>query len=353
MLQLSPEMKARRTIFLKHVDDLVCERDTATIIEDLLQRNAYLKIAHLFVFTKSSTIKVTCETIAMANKVKDFGVFVFESFVPSINIALDEYVNLMCYKCYSYNDHLSSMCPKPSDFKICSQGSKTNHTYKQCPSAVKECVSCGGPHSTLALSCSYRRKIIKEKSSVSPRRTYSSITKSSVPLNGNDFLSIANEVIAKSVMCMVVSAMKNAEVPGSFASTMDHLLRANDLPQFSLGDISPPSMLSLSEALQTASSYPTTRNAAAILRVAKGPQDKPASRNVEKSCDAENPFSSLKAKLYKMKSTPQVMPDNDRELHSKGHIIIECSTHSDIEWVYKLESVTFNQFNNLAEIIDL
>ena len=352
--QLPPEMKARRTIFLKHVDDLVCERDTASIIEDLQQRNANLKVADLFVFTKSSTIKVTCETIAMANKARDLRVFVFEFFVPSVNIALDEYINLiMCYKCYSYNDHLSSMCPKPSDFKICSLCSRTDHTYKQCPSAAKECVNCGGPHSTLALSCPYRRKIIKEKSLASSRPTYSSITKSNVPLSGKDILPNANEVIAKSVMCMVVSAMKNAEVPGSFVSTMDHLLRANNLPQFSLGDITPPSMLSLSEAVQTVSSYPITGNAATASRVAENTQNKPASRNVEKSSDSVNPLSSLKAKLYKKKSTPQVTPDNVRELHSKGYIIVECSTHSSIECVCKLESVTSSEFNNLAEIIDL
>ena len=43
-------------------------------------------------------------------------------------------------------------------------------------------------------------------------------------------------------MCLTVSTMKNAVVPGSYDMTLSKLLQANGLPNLSMGDISPPTM---------------------------------------------------------------------------------------------------------------
>ena len=180
-------MKAKRTLFLNHVDEHICQQNKAALIEHLQRRNSFLNVADLYVFSNSSTVKLTCETVAMVNKIKDSGSFIFNFFIPPRNIALEKYIPLtMCYKCYSYCDHLSSACPKPKEFRICSLYSKTDHTYKQGTSTEKLCINCGRPYSTLDLSCPHRKKIIQEKRTVTSRQSYSSTTKSGTHHNNTD-----------------------------------------------------------------------------------------------------------------------------------------------------------------------
>ena len=65
-------------------------------------------------------------------------------------------------------------------------------------------------------------------------KSYAAATKSDTMQNNAELLGAINEVIAKSVMCIVVSAMKNAKAPGTLTGTMNQVLKANTLPKFSL-----------------------------------------------------------------------------------------------------------------------
>ena len=89
----------RRTILLKHVDELVYKKDDDDIIFELQLKNSWITITNLFTFTNSAIIKVTCSTVAMATSAKESGLLLFNFFIPPRIIALDEYINLiMCYK---------------------------------------------------------------------------------------------------------------------------------------------------------------------------------------------------------------------------------------------------------------
>ena len=256
--QLPPEMKARRTILLKYVDELVHRRNDADIVSELQRNNSWLSVTDLFTFSNSATIKLTCATVAMANKAKDVGVLLFNFFIPPRNIAIDEYINLiMCYRCYTYDDHYASACPKPKEYKICSLCSSREHTHKSCHSQEKTCINCGGAHSAMALSYPHRKTLIKEKRAAKTQRSYAAAAKPGTPQpSPMNMFTGTSEIIAKSVMCIVVSALKNAETPGSFADTMQHLLKANNLPAFNLGDITPPTMLSGEQTAEVTTTPP-------------------------------------------------------------------------------------------------
>ena len=49
----------------------------------------------------------------------------------------------VCYRCYNLDYHLASKCPKESDFKVCSNSSSREHTFKKCSNQLKKCLNCG------------------------------------------------------------------------------------------------------------------------------------------------------------------------------------------------------------------
>ena len=97
-------------------------------------------------------------------------------------------------------------------------------------------------------------------------------------------------------MCIVVSAMKNAEAPGIFTDTVNQLLSANNLPKFSLGTITLPTMQNFVQQSQSTTTPPPTSNK-------------------EEEQLQSPPFE---ATLYRKKSTPTVTPTNVKALHNAG-----------------------------------
>ena len=321
-------------------------------------------MSELYTFPTSSTIKLTCTTIAMASKAKDGGVFLFNFFVPPSNIHMDEFINIiMCYKCYAYDSHYAYSCPKPEEFKVCSLCAGSNHTYKQCSAQTKTCINCGGPHNTMALSCPYRKKLLKDKRTATSGQSFADAVKSSRPNVSAELSSSANEIIAKSVMSIVVSAMKNAEAPGTFADTMNHLLKANNLPKFTLGGISPPTVLNPNQWAEqgaSTSSSPSneTRNRSLDI-VSDGTE-----RTVKATAVADSPVAggamayrqstaSKIGTIYRKKTTTVITPSNVANLYSRGDIVIECSTSNEIDFIRQLASVTPGEFGRLVRVMDL
>ena len=117
--QLPPEIRARRTVLLRYVHEQLQQNDDLTIIEELQRENHWFTVTNIYKFSTSSTIKVTCATIAMASRTKDSRVVLFNFFVPQYNISMNQYINIiMCYKFYCLDDHYASNCPKTSDYKV-------------------------------------------------------------------------------------------------------------------------------------------------------------------------------------------------------------------------------------------
>lgn len=62
-------------------------------------------------------------------------------------------------KCYPIEEHTTNKCPKPKEYKICSECGDRNHTWKDCHSSEKKLVNCDGNHRTIANKCPKRREI--------------------------------------------------------------------------------------------------------------------------------------------------------------------------------------------------
>ena len=85
---------------------------------------------------------------------------------PARNICKEIFVEiLICFKCYQLEDHPTSLCPKSKDYKICSLCASLQHTHRECTSSNRKCINCeeGTYHSTLAMSCPFRKQVSKKK----------------------------------------------------------------------------------------------------------------------------------------------------------------------------------------------
>ena len=71
----------------------------------------------------------------------------------------------ICFKCYQLEDHPTSSCPKSKDYKISSLCASLEHTHRECTSRNRKCMNCeeGNDHSTLAMSCPFRKQVSKKK----------------------------------------------------------------------------------------------------------------------------------------------------------------------------------------------
>jgi len=191
----------------------------------------------------------------MAIRASQKGLYAFNLSIPPENIFIDNYIAVeVCFRCYKLDSHNAANCEKDRNYVICSVCSSTDHTYRNCRSAVKKCINCNGEHSTLAFSCPVRKKLIAEKRKLIPR-SYASATdnvtnsvggaRSKVTLDnaGDHLLSIGprlSDIVSKSTLCLLVASMKEAENKGSFQSVLDELLTRSGLSKFDMGCITPP-----------------------------------------------------------------------------------------------------------------
>ena len=74
------------------------------------------------------------------------------------------------------------------------------------------------------------------------KQSYAEASKRNISDSAVASFGDARNVVAMSVMCVVISVMKEPKVPDIFQETMNSLLKANNLPSFSLGSVTPPTM---------------------------------------------------------------------------------------------------------------
>ena len=102
----------------------------------------------------------------MASQVLTKRLVLFNLSHPACNICKEIFIEiLICFKCYQLEDHPTSSCPKSKDYKICSLCASLEHTHRECTSSNRKCINCeeGNDHSTLAMSCHFRKQVSKKK----------------------------------------------------------------------------------------------------------------------------------------------------------------------------------------------
>ena len=92
-------------------------------------------------------------TTEMADQVVEKGVKIGFQYFQKNNVEKEMFVSIVpCYRCYEYG-HIKKNCPKPVDYKVCSNCAQQGHIYSDCRAEVFKCLNCRGAHRTLAAKC--------------------------------------------------------------------------------------------------------------------------------------------------------------------------------------------------------
>lgn len=250
---LPPEVKASRSIICSKTDVMIYCHSEEEIATEIMRTNNWAKVIKVTKFGKSNLLKIQFEEIKMAQKALE-GIKLFHLCISSQQIEAEKYINITtCFKCYALDAHLTKNCPKPKDYKICSECSSTEHIWKNCSTQTKKCINCGGEHRTLAMKCQKRKQLVKTKmatpqdSTIRPGTTYAQATHQSAhnstsQTNNYSFSSIQQQdtKISEYMVLIMNAHLTEIAIPGSFNSTFEDSCKLNNLPIIKLPS-NPPS----------------------------------------------------------------------------------------------------------------
>ena len=242
------DLKAKRSLIVKSCGAMVYDRDVSEIREEI-ERVNNLKVCEAFKLPNFKALKVVLKSQKMVTDACEKGLFLFNLYISPRFLVQDSYMPLlMCYKCYAYESHIASACPKDSNYKVCSLCSCTTHIYSECRSIIKRCLHCQGSHPTNASVCPIRKKFLQKKNEKTP---YAHVVKnkptdSSIPCED---INVQN-IMSKSFVCFLLAACKERENSGTFNSVLNSLLVQNNLPSIKMQGISPPSLSTLLNSVE-------------------------------------------------------------------------------------------------------
>ena len=157
---LPPDLKAKRSVILRRRDYQTLNKKEEDIKFEIEKQNACIRVKDIFKYDNSKNIKVTFEK-HMVSQVLTKGLLLFNLFHPAHNICREIFVDILtCFKCFQLEDHPTSACPKSKEYNICSPCASQEHTHRECISSIRNCINCkeeGNDHSTLAMSCPFRK----------------------------------------------------------------------------------------------------------------------------------------------------------------------------------------------------
>ena len=179
-----PEYEAERTVILKNVDAMIAALSEEEITQHIAKQYKTKKIVKI---PNRKSSAQSCFSILRDGRSggKGWLTIHFQKF-DKRNIEKEVFIPVVpCYRCYSY-EHQERACPKPAEYKICSNCSELGHTYDQCCTSILKCINCSKDHRTLAAKCSVRKGITRSK--INERRARSLSTargEKSVPQQTN------------------------------------------------------------------------------------------------------------------------------------------------------------------------
>lgn len=242
-----PETKARRSIIIKQLDQIIGSNSPEDIKLEIERENAWLKIEEV-VKIKNYThiLKLRLEEISMVQKARQQGILAYNMSISPNQIEQETYIHITtCFKCYQMEEHLTKDCPYP-ELKICSECSEMGHTFRECRNNEKYCINCKktgnqANHRTLAMSCPLRKKIIADKTKESRNtttnkedNTYAEIARRAVaevrqsgPTTQINLSEYKHTKILISIMHAHVMNLCN---PGTYKTELNEMLAENDLP---------------------------------------------------------------------------------------------------------------------------
>lgn len=238
---MPPELKSKRTVILFGVDSNAISHSTEEIIHEIYRVNPYTEdmIDTVFKFPKGNTMKVTFKNTAPAMKSLEQGIKLFNTRVPPHQLQREEYIPVKtCMRCYAVEDHNTPDCPKPREYKICSECATEGHTWQNCSSQEKRCINCGDTHRSLAFKCPSRKAAIQKAKEAAKEKqaqinSYSSATSAGLtpPLPSQSYIKDSTAIIQT---CLLHAMYKELGEPGTYNSELNKALKENNFPEVKL-----------------------------------------------------------------------------------------------------------------------
>ena len=261
---LPPELKAQRTVICFRLDDLLAAYTGEEMLQEVERLHGWAKLAEVYKFPRSNTIKITFRSSDMAKKAMEDGLLMFGLTIPSYQMRMETYVPLIaCNRCNEVEGHTTANCPKDATYKRCSECASMGHIFRECTATEKKCLNCGGQHSARAMRCPVRKEAVKKKEEehrarlVTPTTTYAQAT-------GSNFNPFSEPMDMRGFLCLLHAHLVNANQPGSFQQVFSESLRMNKLPDVQLPP-NPPSqgimMSVVSHAINTQTTLAASRPA--------------------------------------------------------------------------------------------
>ena len=184
-----PEIRAKRTVFIRGLDFTVGRRDAGEIAQELTTRQNWLtNITVTKIKNYTHVLKLTCGDSSQTERLLRDGLTLFHTRIPPTNIEQEKFTPiLICFKCYKFEKHTTNNCT--STITVCSECGETGHRHFDCKSTDKSCLNCptNNNHRTLAPSCPYRKQIIRQKEqqlqdkqTTNETQTYAKIVKTTI-----------------------------------------------------------------------------------------------------------------------------------------------------------------------------
>ena len=128
-IQFPPEYEAARTVMIRNVDSIISQMTENEIVQKI-ETDTNLKVKKLIKIPNSShLLKIMFQTTGMADRFIEKGVKVGFQYFHKTNIKKEMFVSIIpCYPCYS-STHMKKNCPKPTDYKVCSNCAQPGQTY--------------------------------------------------------------------------------------------------------------------------------------------------------------------------------------------------------------------------------
>lgn len=248
LLVLVPiEMKIKRSIFIKRLDNIIGEHTPEEIKEEIEKHNNWIKVTEVTkIKNYTNMMKLRLEDIKMVEKAKRQGILAYNLAISPDQIEQEEYIQITtCYRCYELEDHQTHECPH-TYLTVCSECGDLGHTFRECKNEYKRCINCEknnlpSSHRTLAMACPIRKRKMKEKAEENKQRTdnnnqrtYAEIAKKAAeqvktpgPMTQINLSDHKHTKILISIMHAHIMNMAN---PGTYQKELNTMLQKNDLP---------------------------------------------------------------------------------------------------------------------------
>ena len=190
---IPPELKSRRTVFVRQLDHSVGSRPENEIKNEIESNHDYVKVAAVHKIKHyTHLLKIECTQTQMADRILENGLILFNTRVTPSQTEREKYIHiLICFKCYKFEDHSTNQCM--STQVVCSECAEVGHTHHNCTSQTKKCLNCttNNDHRTFAGRYPYRKQAEAKKQ----QKTNDQITTK----NNQTFASIAKSAIEQTI----------------------------------------------------------------------------------------------------------------------------------------------------------